>query len=128
VAGAMLWVRWTAFSRKIPRTCSGKRHNLFKLGHESPSMSSLCAVSSSFRSSMNPARGDIYSMGERQMNRSQFGASQQPHSFHGGQHREIGLRAVAAAVLYQGSNVERTISREISVPTASTTRVSDPEP
>jgi hypothetical protein len=38
------------------------------------------------------------------------------------------LRAVAAAVLYQGSHVERTISRELSMPTASTTRVNDPEP
>jgi len=62
------------------------------------------------------------------MNRSEFGAHQQPHSFHGVQHREIGLRAVAAAILYQGSNVERTISRELSAPPAAAMPSSDPEP
>jgi hypothetical protein len=62
------------------------------------------------------------------MNRNQFGAHQPPHSFHGGQHREIGLKAVAAAVLYQGSHVERTISRELSAPAASATPSSDHEP
>jgi hypothetical protein len=62
------------------------------------------------------------------MNRNQFGAHQQPSSFHGGQHREIGLRAVAAAVLYHGSHVERTISRELSAPAASTAQPSDHEP
>lgn len=62
------------------------------------------------------------------MNRNQFGAHQQPHSFHGGQHREIGLKAVAAAILYQGGHVERTISRELSAPVVSTTPSSDPEP
>jgi hypothetical protein len=62
------------------------------------------------------------------MNHNQCGAHQQPYSFHGGQHREIGLKAVAAAVLYQGSHVERTISRELSAPAASTTPSSDHEP
>jgi hypothetical protein len=62
------------------------------------------------------------------MNRNQFGAHEQPYSFHGGQHREIGLKAVAAAILYQGSHVERTISREPSAPAASMTPSSDPEP
>jgi hypothetical protein len=62
------------------------------------------------------------------MNRNQFGVHQQSHSFHGGQHREIGLKAVAAAILYQGSHAERTISRELSAPAASTTPSSDPEP
>jgi hypothetical protein len=38
------------------------------------------------------------------------------------------LRAVAAAVLYQSSHVERAISREMSMPAASTTRAGDPEP
>jgi hypothetical protein len=45
------------------------------------------------------------------MSRHQFGA--QAYSVRGDQNREIGLRAVAAAILYQGdaSNVERTLSR-----------------
>lgn len=62
------------------------------------------------------------------MNRNEFGAHQQPHTFHRVQHREIGLRAVAAAILYQGSSVERAISRELSAPAASVTPSSDPEP
>jgi hypothetical protein len=62
------------------------------------------------------------------MNRNQLGAHQQPYSFHGGQHREIGLKAVAAAVLYQGSHVERTISRELSTPAASAAQPGDHEP
>jgi hypothetical protein len=61
------------------------------------------------------------------MNRNEFGARQQPYTFHGIQHREIGLRAVAAAILYQGSNVERTISRELSAPPATITPLSDHE-
>jgi hypothetical protein len=62
------------------------------------------------------------------MNRNQLGAPQQPSTFQGVQHREIGLRAVAAAILYQGSNVERTISRELSAPPAAATPSSDHEP
>lgn len=62
------------------------------------------------------------------MNRNEFGARQQPYTFHGVQHREIGLRAVAAAILYQGSSVERTISRELSAPPVAVTPSSDPEP
>ena len=62
------------------------------------------------------------------MSRHQFGA--QAHSVRGDQNREIGLRAVAAAILYQGdaSNVERTLSREPSVPTAPATQSSDRQP
>jgi hypothetical protein len=62
------------------------------------------------------------------MNRNQFGARQQPRVFHGVEHREIGLRAVAAAVLYQGGSVERAISRELSSSTASVSPSSDSEP
>lgn len=53
------------------------------------------------------------------MNENQFGAHQQPYRFRGIQHREIGLRAVAAAVLYQGGIVERTNSRELPAPPVS---------
>jgi hypothetical protein len=62
------------------------------------------------------------------MNRHQFGA--QAYSVRGDQNREIGLRAVAAAILYQGdaNNVERTLSRELSVPTAPATQPSDRQP
>jgi hypothetical protein len=73
-------------------------------------------------------RGGHLLDGRTSMNQNQFGALQQPHPFHGSQHREIGLRAVAAAVLYQGSHVERTISRELSMPAVSTTPVGDPKP
>lgn len=64
------------------------------------------------------------------MNRHQFEAHQQTYTGHSDQSREIGLRAVAAAILYQGdaANVERTLSREASAPTASATPPSDPEP
>jgi DNA-binding IclR family transcriptional regulator len=62
------------------------------------------------------------------MNRNEFGARQQPYTFHGVQHREIGLRAVAAAILYQSGNVERTISCELSVPPAAATPSGDHEP
>lgn len=55
------------------------------------------------------------------MNRSQFGAHQQPFTFQGGGRREIGLRAVAAAVLYHDSTVERTASFESSTPSVSAT-------
>ena len=62
------------------------------------------------------------------MSRHQFGAH--AYSVRGDQNREIGLRAVAAAILYQGdaSNVERTLSRELSAPTAPTTQSSDRQP
>ena len=64
------------------------------------------------------------------MNRYQFGTHQQAHSVHGEQNREIGLRAVAAAILYRGdaSNVQHTLCRERSAPSASATRSSDREP
>ncbi len=62
------------------------------------------------------------------MNQNQLGTRLQHYLFHGSQHREIGLRAVAAAILYQGNNVERAISRELSAPPASATPASDPEP
>jgi len=62
------------------------------------------------------------------MSRHQFGA--QTNSVRGDQNREIGLRAVAAAILYQGdaSNVERTLSRNLSPPTAPATQSGDREP
>ena len=61
------------------------------------------------------------------MNRYQFGAHQQAR---GDQNREIGLRAVAAAVLYQGdaSNVEHALARDLFVPTAPAAQSSDHEP
>jgi hypothetical protein len=62
------------------------------------------------------------------MNRNESGARQQPYTFHGVEHREIGLRAVAAAILYQGGNVERTISRELFVPPTTATPSGDHEP
>jgi hypothetical protein len=62
------------------------------------------------------------------MNRNEFGLHQQPYTFHGVQHREIGLRAVAAAILYQRSNVELTIPRELSVPPAAATPSGDHQP
>ncbi len=64
------------------------------------------------------------------MTRHQFGAHQQAYSVRGDQNREIGLRAVAAAILYQGesSHVERALCREPSVPTAPATQPSDHEP
>ncbi len=63
------------------------------------------------------------------MSRHQFGAHQQAYSVRGDQNREIGLRAVAAAILYQGdsSNVERSLSRELSAPTAPAPQSSDRE-
>lgn len=64
------------------------------------------------------------------MNRHQLWAPQQAHLVRGDQNREIGLRAVAAAVLYKGDayNVERTLSRDFSVPIAPSTQSSDREP
>jgi hypothetical protein len=62
------------------------------------------------------------------MSRHQFGA--QAYPVRGDQNREIGLRAVAAAILYQGdaNNVGRTLSRELSVPTAPATQSGDHDP
>ena len=59
------------------------------------------------------------------MSQHQFGT--QPYPVRGDQNREIGLRAVAAAVLYQGDacNVVRTVSREPSTPTAPAAPSSD---
>jgi hypothetical protein len=64
------------------------------------------------------------------MNRHQFDAHQQACTAHSDQSREIGLRAVAAAILYQGdaANVEHTLSRELSAPAASATHRSDRAP
>ncbi len=64
------------------------------------------------------------------MNRHQFEAHQPTYTVHGDQSREIGLRAVAAAILYQGdaANVERALSREQAAATAAATRPSDSEP
>jgi hypothetical protein len=64
------------------------------------------------------------------MNRYHFGAQQQVNSVHGEQNREIGLRAVAAAILYGGDahKVEHTLCRELCVPAALATPSSDREP
>ena len=64
------------------------------------------------------------------MNRRQFGTHQQAYPGHGDQNREIGLRAVAAAIRYQGDahNVERTLPREPPAPTETATQSGDPEP
>jgi hypothetical protein len=64
------------------------------------------------------------------MSRHQFGAHQQGYPSHGEQTREIGLRAVAAAIRYQGdaNNAERSLSREPPAPTASATQPGDSEP
>jgi hypothetical protein len=61
------------------------------------------------------------------MNENHVVGHQQPQAFLGIRQREIGLRAVAAAILYQGGNVERTISRELSAPSAAVTPSSDHE-
>ncbi|HSV21529.1 MAG TPA: hypothetical protein VLJ17_00715 [Xanthobacteraceae bacterium] len=64
------------------------------------------------------------------MNRRQFGTNQQAYPSRGDQNREIGLRAVAAAIRYQGdsNNVERSLLRETPMPAAPTTQSSDHEP
>jgi hypothetical protein len=64
------------------------------------------------------------------MNRYHIGAQQQANSVHGEQSREIGLRAVAAAILYRGDahNVEHTLGRELSASAASATPSSDRQP
>jgi len=62
------------------------------------------------------------------MNQRQFEANQQASPSHGEQNREIGLRAVAAAIRYQGDshNVERSLFRE--TPATSGTQSGDHEP
>lgn len=63
------------------------------------------------------------------MNRDQFGVQQQANPVRGQQAREIGLRAVAAAVLYRGdaSNVRHAFCRESPAPSDCTPRPSDRE-
>jgi hypothetical protein len=77
---------------------------------------------------VSPDQGTASIRWRTSMSRYQFGA--QPYPVLGDQNREIGLRAVAAAVLYQGEacNVERMLSREPSVPTVPATPSSDREP
>jgi hypothetical protein len=64
------------------------------------------------------------------MNRQQSGAQQQAILGRADQSREIGLRAVAAAILYQGDagNAERMLSREPSAPAVPTAQSGDREP
>jgi hypothetical protein len=62
------------------------------------------------------------------MNRDQSEAHQQRHTFHSHEHREIGLRAVAAAILYQGSTAGRTMSRDLSARPVSAAPPNDHEP
>jgi len=64
------------------------------------------------------------------MSRHQSGSDQQAYPSQGEHARAIGLRAVAAAVRYQGDshNVERSPSREPPAPTASATQPDDHEP
>jgi hypothetical protein len=64
------------------------------------------------------------------MNRHQFETHQPTYTVHGDQSREIGLRAVAAAILYQGdaSNVERALSREPAAATDPATQPGDHKP
>src|SRR5579864_3942217 len=56
--------------------------------------------------------------GRAEMNRQQSGTHQQPYPDFGGQDRGIGLRAVAAAILFQGdaSNAGRPPKKEVPVP------------
>lgn len=63
------------------------------------------------------------------MSRDHFEAQQQVNSVRAEQSREIGLRAVAAALLYRGDthNVEHTLCRELSAPSAVPTPASDRE-
>src|SRR5579871_1459662 len=70
------------------------------VGVHRASLRSLFRVSGP--SMVSPRRGLNLWNGRRSMNRNEFGAHRQPYASHGVQHREIGLRAVAAAILYQG--------------------------
>jgi len=59
------------------------------------------------------------------MNRHDFEATQQASTGHGDQNR-IGLRAVAAAIRYQGANnAERSLARAPSATTAAMTPTED---
>jgi hypothetical protein len=94
-------------------------------------MSVVCAVFSDFGLFDNsPTQGGEFIPGRALMNRHQFGAHQQAFPSHGEQTREIGLRAVAAAIRYQGdaNNVERSLSREPPAPTGAETQSGDREP
>jgi hypothetical protein len=59
------------------------------------------------------------------MSRHHFGAHQQAYPSHGEQ--KIGLRAVAAAIRYQGdaNNAERALAREVPGPTEDVTQTRD---
>jgi hypothetical protein len=76
-----------------------------------------------------PTKGTESIDGRTSMNSYQFGAHQQAHSVHGETNREIGLRAVAAAILYRGdaSNVQHALCRERFAPLASAAPSSDRE-
>jgi hypothetical protein len=62
------------------------------------------------------------------MNRQQSGAHQQAYPDFG-QDRGIGLRAVAAAIRYQGdaSKTDRPLKREVAVPTSAVTQPGESE-
>jgi hypothetical protein len=77
-----------------------------------------------------PTKGTESIDGRTSMNSYQLGAhqqAQQAHSVHGETNREIGLRAVAAAILYRGdaSNVQHALCRERFAPSASAAQSSD---
>jgi hypothetical protein len=63
------------------------------------------------------------------MNRHHLDGHQQAYPSHGDHNREIGLRAVAAAIRYQGdaNNVERSATRDPTVPAAAATQDRDEE-
>jgi hypothetical protein len=63
------------------------------------------------------------------MNRKQSGARRRAYPDFGGQDRGIGLRAVAAAVRYQGDagNAGRQRKREVPVPDSVVTQSGDAE-
>jgi hypothetical protein len=63
------------------------------------------------------------------MNRQQSDENQQSYPDYGGQNHGIGLRAVAAAIRYQGdaNNVGRSLKREASGPAARVTQSRDTE-
>jgi hypothetical protein len=66
--------------------------------------------------------------GRTEMNRQQSGAHQQAYPDFG-QDRGIGLRAVAAAIRYQGdaSKTDRPQKREVTVPTSAVTQPGESE-
>ena len=61
------------------------------------------------------------------MNRQRSGAHQRAYPDHGKQSRVIGLRAVAAAIRYQGdaNNAERVLTRDVDVPATAVTQTRD---